>query len=94
MLKEIVSNLLIFVIFSVMASYIFPKMPQKVFYYNRWIFRDRKWEDSGIVCRNIFKVRGWKKFIPELHDFIKSIFPRKDIKEYNRVYLSYYLIEA
>ena len=64
LLKAITENLTVFMLLSVIVSYIFTKIPKRVFYYNRWIFRERKWENSGEVYQHIFKVKTWKKLCP------------------------------
>lgn len=93
-LKTFAVNMFIFMLFSAVISYVSAKMPKRLFYYNRWVFREMKWESDGQIYQRLFKVKIWKKFVPELSDFIKCIFPKKYIKVYNTAYLSNYLIES
>lgn len=92
--KNLIINLIIFVLFTAEVSYLSNKIPDKVYSYKRWIFRERKWEKGGEVYHRILKVKHWKNRLPELGDFLKSVFPKKHIKEYSQKYLQIYLIES
>lgn len=93
-LKILGLNLAVFLGFSVIITFFCSKLPKSIFDYKKWLFRERAWENNGQIYQNIFRVRVWKRFMPELSDFIKSIFPKKTIKEYNTLYLSNYLAES
>ncbi len=92
--KVLVENLVLFALLSVIISFICAKIPQKIFSYRKWMFRERKWEKSGAIYQRIFKVKAWKRLLPELSDFIKSVLPKKYIKEFSSAYLSKYLMES
>lgn len=92
--KAFAFNAIILMFFSAVISFICARMPEKRFSYNRWMFKERKWEKDGRIYENLFRVRSWKRFLPELSDFIKSILPKKYIKEYSISYLSKYLMES
>ncbi|MDI6619617.1 MAG: hypothetical protein QME45_13335 [Clostridiales bacterium] len=92
--KLLAWNIALFLLLSIIISFICAKIPRKIFSYKRWIFRERKWEKSGAVYQKIFRVRAWKRVLPELSDFIKSIMPKKYIKEFSSAYLSKYIMES
>jgi glycosyl-4,4'-diaponeurosporenoate acyltransferase len=92
--KSLIINLIIFVLFTIEVSYLSNKFPDKVYSYKRWIFKERKWEENGQVYHRILKVNYWKNRLPELGDFLKGVFPKKQIKEYSQKYLQIYLIES
>lgn len=92
--KSLIINLIIFVLFTIGVSYLSNKIPNKVYSYKRWIFGERKWEKDGQVYHQILKIKYWKNRLPELADFLKSVFPKKQIKEYSQKYLQAYLIES
>jgi glycosyl-4,4'-diaponeurosporenoate acyltransferase len=58
------------------------------------MYKERNWEKGGEFYQDKFKVRAWKKKLPELADFIKSIFPKKFIKEFQGEFIAKYLMES
>lgn len=83
-----------FMIFSVVITFLSNKVPEKLYYYKKWIYKEREWERGGKFYQDKFNVRRWKKYIPELADFIKSVFPKKYIKGYDEEHISKYLTES
>jgi glycosyl-4,4'-diaponeurosporenoate acyltransferase len=69
-----VRDLLILFFDSLFCTYVGDKIPLKAFSPNKWLFRERFWEKDGAVYQQIFRVRAWKTLLPEVSDFIKSIF--------------------
>lgn len=92
--RPFVINFTIFLIFSEAITLIFTILPRRLFDYTKWFFRDKKWEDGGRIYQKVFKIKVWKKLMPELSDFIKIVFPKKHIKTFSRKYLSTYLAES
>ncbi|HEX2946785.1 MAG TPA: glycosyl-4,4'-diaponeurosporenoate acyltransferase [Clostridia bacterium] len=92
--RELLLNLLTFFIFSVVITYLSNKMPDHLYSSNSWLLRHRKWEKRGDFYQRIFRVKLWKRLLPELGDIVKSVFPKKRIKEYTREYLQKYIFES
>jgi glycosyl-4,4'-diaponeurosporenoate acyltransferase len=69
-------------------------LPENLFEHTRWIFKERKWEKGGAVYQRLFKIKRWKDSLPELGDFIKSIFPKKEIASLDKKYLKKYVVET
>jgi glycosyl-4,4'-diaponeurosporenoate acyltransferase len=40
-------------------------LPVERFKRDNWIMRERKWERSGSIYQNIFRVRRWKRLLPD-----------------------------
>lgn len=94
LLKKFAIHMEIFIFISVILTFISTKLPERYYQYNRWIYKERDWEKGGEFYQDKFKVRAWKKKLPELADFIKSIFPKKFIKEFNGEFIIKYLMES
>ena len=92
--KEFLLNLLTFFFFSVIITYLSNKMPNRFYSSDSWLLRQREWEKRGIFYQRVFRVKLWKKLMPELGDIVKSVFPKKRIKEYTREYLKKYIFES
>lgn len=91
-LKNFAMNIAIFIFFSLIITFI--RLPDRFYNYKTGIYKERRWEKSGKFYQAVFKVKRWKKHIPELADFIKFIFPKKFIKEFTDEFLSKYLLES
>lgn len=76
-LKLFFINILVFILFSIMITALSVLIPDSFLEYNKWLFKEREWEKSGSVYQRVFRVKGWKTLLPELSDFVGSIFPKK-----------------
>ncbi len=93
-LKNFFVNIVVFFFMSIVITYICEKIPKEMYSYKNWLLRERKWEKRGVIYQRLLKVKSWKKYLIELNDFIKSVFPKKHIPEYSKEYLSRYLMEC
>lgn len=93
-LKVFLHNILVLIFLSAVCTIMSTKVPEKFLNYKKWLFRERIWENHGAIYQRLFRVKLWKKFVPELNDFIKSVFPKKKIMEYSNEYLNRYLVES
>lgn len=87
-------NVFIFILFSIINTVLSLKIPAVFLGFKKWLFKERAWEEGGIVYQRVFKVKNWKNKSPELSDIIKTIFTRKRIEIYDKDYLHKYLIES
>lgn len=91
--KKFLTNLILFMIFSIAITILSNVLPDSVYSSKNWLLRERKWEKKGEFYQRTLKVKHWKKFLPELSDFVKNVFPKKEIKEFSKDYLQKYLLE-
>lgn len=87
-------NVFIFTMFSIFITVLSLKIPTVSLDFRNWIFKEREWENGGIVYQRVFKVKHWKIIIPELSDYAQPIFQKKRIASYDKDYLYKYLIES
>jgi glycosyl-4,4'-diaponeurosporenoate acyltransferase len=87
-------NLLIFIFLSLAMTFICEKIPVKIYYYKKWLFRERKWENGGRIYENYFQVKRWKAKLPDISDFMKWRFNKKHLAESSSEYLSVFLTES
>ena len=87
-------NLLIFVLISLAMTVIGEKIPNKIYFYKKWLFRERKWENGGRIYENCFKVKRWKSKLPDISDFVKWRFNKKHLVKVDNEYLSIFLTES
>lgn len=87
-------NLLVFILFSLAMTFICEKLPDKIYYYKKWLFRERHWEQSGKIYETYFGVKSWKSKLPDISDFMKWRFNKKHLSESSSNYLSVFLTES
>ena len=92
--KDFVLNLFIFFLLSALITYLSNRLPESFYSVKGRLLRERPWENGGRIYQKLFKVKQWKKFLPELSDFVKSVFPKKEIKEFTKVYMKKYIFES
>lgn len=92
--KLIRANLLIFILISLAMTFICEKLPKKLYYYKRWMFKERHWEKGGKIYDTVFKVKKWKAKLPEISDFMRWRFKKKHLAETNSNYLSVFITES
>lgn len=93
-IKKLLINTLIFLLFSSVITFISERLPDTIYRYNSWLFKEHKWEKKGQLYRHLLKVHVWKTFLPELSNFVKGVFPKKNLKEHSKEYLSKYIMES
>lgn len=87
-------SLLIFIFISLAMTFICEKIPDNIYQYKKWLFRERRWENGGRIYENYFKVKKWKSKLPDISDFMKWRFNKKHLAEVNNKYLSVFLTES
>jgi len=58
------------------------------------LFTPRKWEKGGKIYTRAFKVKKWKKKLPEGAALFKKGFPKKHLKGLDTIYLDNFIRET
>ncbi len=87
-------SLLIFITVTLAISYISTKFSPRLCFYKRWLYKERPWEKGGLFYQKKFKIKKWKDKLPELADFVKTVFPKKYIRDYAESTLEAYMVEC
>lgn len=87
-------NLLVFILISIVMTLLAEKIPDRAYYYKKWLYRERKWEDGGHFYERMFGVKSWKAKLPDISDFMKWRFNKKHFAQNNKDYLAVFLTES
>lgn len=87
-------NVLLFALLSMLNTAVSLILPENLFLYIKWLFKERKWEHGGTVYQKLFNIKKWKDRLPELSDIIKKNFSKKKLYSFNIEYLKKYIIES
>ena len=90
----ILRSLLIFIAATLSISYISTRFSKELCFHKRWLYRERAWEKGGSFYQKKFRIKKWKDRLPELADFIKTIFPKRHIRDYGEATLDTYMVEC
>ncbi len=80
--------------FQHLAEYIAHKVPKKWLSPKGFLFKERKWEKGGAVYTKIFKVKKWKKYLPDGAAVRKNGYQKKNLTDYSTENLERFLLES
>ena len=76
------------------VSYMMTQVPLGHFDSNFWIYRGRRWENNGRIYEKIFRLRIWKKLLPDGAALFKKGFEKKHLKGLDCSYLNEFVRET
>jgi len=76
------------------VSYIMSRQPLASFSSNSWLYRKRDWEKNGKFYERLFKLKSWKRRLPDGAAIFKNGFEKKHLKETNKDYLDSFIKET
>ncbi|MFC1962208.1 glycosyl-4,4'-diaponeurosporenoate acyltransferase [Chloroflexota bacterium] len=59
-----------------------------------WLYRKRNWERNGRLYEKLFRLRTWKKRLPDGAAIFKNGFQKKHLKETNKDYFNSFIRET
>ncbi len=69
-------------------------LPDRLFEDDNYLYRSRKWEKSGELWQNLFRVRTWKDKLPDGATILRKGFPKKQLQSRNPAYLAAFIRES
>ena len=76
------------------VSYIMTRQPLTSFSPDLWLYRKRKWERNGRFYEQFFRLKVWKKRLPDGAAIFKKGFEKKHLRETNEEYLDSFVRET
>lgn len=76
------------------VSYIMSQQSLTLFNINSWLYRKRGWEKNGRLYEKLFKLKSWKRRLPDGAAIFKSGFEKKRLKGTNKDYLDSFVRET
>ncbi|MFH1639890.1 MAG: glycosyl-4,4'-diaponeurosporenoate acyltransferase [Chloroflexota bacterium] len=81
-------------VIQVSVSYAMIHIPLHSFNPDAWIYRQRRWEAGGLAYVRFFRVRAWKKRLPDAADIFKIGFEKKHLKKVDDRYFGEFIKET
>lgn len=93
-LPTILLDIAVWMIIHVGVSYLMIHIPLDSFDAGSWLYRQRKWERGGKIYVRIFRLKKWKRRLPDGAALFKKGFQKKHLKELDDVYLDDFIRET
>lgn len=76
------------------VSYIMSRQPLTSFNIDSWLYRKRYWEKNGRFYEILFRLKSWKRRLPDGAAIFKNGFEKKRLKGTNKYYLDSFIRET
>jgi glycosyl-4,4'-diaponeurosporenoate acyltransferase len=93
-IHTILIDIFAWVVFHLSIGYLSSKIPLEWLNPNRWLFQTFFWEKGGEIYQQLFRVRSWKKFIPNGSRLYRGAFSIRNLKTSDPAYLDRWLKES
>lgn len=93
-LPTILLDIAAWLIIHMGVSYSMTHIPLRSFDTGFWLYKQRKWEKDGKIYVRIFRLRKWKKRLPDGAALLKKGFKKKHLKGLDDVYLDDFIRET
>jgi len=76
------------------VSYIMSRQPLSSFNSDSWLYRKRVWEKNGRFYERLFRLKSWKRKLPDGAAIFKNGFKKKRLKGTEKEYLNAFIQET
>jgi glycosyl-4,4'-diaponeurosporenoate acyltransferase len=76
------------------VSYIMTRQPSTSFSSDSSLYRKRSWERNGRFYEKLFRLKSWKRRLPDGAIIFKNGFRKKHLKETDKDYLEFFIRET
>jgi glycosyl-4,4'-diaponeurosporenoate acyltransferase len=92
--ETILIDIIAWIFFHLTIGYWSSKIPLKWLNPDHWFIRTFAWEKEGMIYQKIFRVRSWKRFIPNGSRLYRGAFSIKNLPTSDPAYLERWLKES
>lgn len=93
-LPAILLDIAVWLIIHVGVSYSMTHVPLGLFDTGFWLYKQRKWERDGKIYTRVFKLKRWKRRLPDGAALFKKGFKKKHLQELDDSYLHNFIRET
>ena len=93
-LPTILLDIATWLIIHMGVSYLMTHIPLSSFDTGFWLYKQRKWEKNGKIYVRIFRLKKWKKRLPDGAALFKKGFQKKHLKGIDDIYLDNFIRET
>lgn len=93
-LPTILLDVAAWLIIHIGVSYFMTHVPLSLFDTGFWLYEQRKWEQGGKIYVRVFRLKKWKKRLPDGAALFKKGFKKKHLKGLEGAYLDSFIRET
>ena len=93
-LPTILLDIATWLIIHMGVSYLMTHIPLSSFDTGFWLYKQRKWEKNGKIYVRTFRLKKWKKKLPDGAALFKKGFQKKHLKGIDDIYLDNFIRET
>jgi glycosyl-4,4'-diaponeurosporenoate acyltransferase len=93
-LPTILLDIATWLIIHMGVSYLMTHIPLSSFDAGFWLYKQRKWEKNGKIYVRTFRLKKWKKKLPDGAALFKKGFQKKHFKGIDNIYLDNFIRET
>jgi glycosyl-4,4'-diaponeurosporenoate acyltransferase len=93
-LPTILLDIATWLIIHMGVSYLMIHIPLSSFDAGFWLYKQRKWEKNGKIYVRTFRLKKWKKKLPDGAALFKKGFQKKHFKGIDNIYLDNFIRET
>ncbi len=86
--------ILLWPVFQVSIALLCMKIKDSRFSSDSFLFRTRNWEDNGEIYDKVFRIRKWKKLLPDGGALTKGGYSKKSLSDTTTQNLEKYIVES
>lgn len=90
----VITSLILWPVFQLLAIFISRILPSSFFAPNNCLFKERRWEGGGKLYENVFKIKKWKKFLPDGAAVKKDGYKKKHLRDFSEENLTIFIEET
>lgn len=90
----ILINILAWYSFHMFLSWVARNISNQFLEENKQWFRTRKWENSGDVWQQLFRIRSWKSYLPDGTKITKKGFDKTRLRQFDQANLELFALET
>lgn len=76
------------------TGYVVHRLPARAFDHDGWLWRRRQVEDNGRLYTKVFRIKRWKRWLPEAGDLFSGGFNKATLGRLDTEYLRIYVRET
>jgi len=90
----ILIDIVVWFVIHMSVSFLMTRRPLASFNTDNWLYRQRSWEKNGRIYERFFRLKSWKKKLPDGAAVFKNGFQKKKLKETSQEYLQEFISET
>ncbi|MGL4590160.1 MAG: hypothetical protein ACRCUP_07980 [Mycoplasmatales bacterium] len=91
---SIVLSILLWAFFHYSIAVVSGMITDDFYKFNNWLFRPLKFEKNGTIYKSLFKIKKWKKHLPDASSFQQDGYNKKNLNDMSVKNLDKFLLES